>query len=47
VAELTNNNYSAGSHTIEFNANSLATGVYFYKLITPYFEKTRKMLLIK
>ena len=47
VAELANNNYSAGSHTIEFNANSLATGVYFYKLITPYFEKTRKMLLIK
>jgi len=47
VAELANNNYSAGSHAIEFNANLLATGVYFYKLTTPDFEKTRKMLLIK
>jgi uncharacterized repeat protein (TIGR02543 family) len=47
VAELANNNYPAGSHAIEFNANLLATGVYFYKLTTPDFEKTRKMLLIK
>ena len=47
VAELANNNYPAGSHAIEFNANLLATGVYFYKLTTPEFEKTRKMLLIK
>lgn len=47
VAELANNNYPAGNHAIEFNANLLATGVYFYKLTTPEFEKTRKMLLIK
>ena len=47
VIELANNNYQAGSHAIEFNANLLATGVYFYKLTTPDFEKTRKMLLIK
>ena len=47
VAELANNNYPAGSHAVEFNANLLASGVYFYKLITPDFEKTRKMLLIK
>ena len=47
VAQLANNNYPAGSHTVEFNAKLLATGVYFYKLTTPGFEKTRKMLLIK
>lgn len=42
-----NKEYNAGRHVIEFNAANLASGVYFYKLITSDFNSTRKMLLIK
>jgi len=37
----------AGLHTITFDASSLTSGVYFYKLETPQFNQTRKMLLTK
>ncbi len=47
VASLINNNLSAGTHTAKFNANNLSSGVYIYKLDTPEFTETRKMLLLK
>jgi hypothetical protein len=53
VAVLVNENQSAGDHSIVFNASqninnqSLASGVYYYKLQTSGFEQTRKMLLLK
>ena len=37
----------AGSYNIVFNASNLASGIYLYKLITPNFIETKKMLLIK
>ncbi len=47
VAELVNSNYRAGEYTYDFNAENLATGVYFYKLETPEFTSIRKMILVK
>jgi hypothetical protein len=47
VMELVNGQKSAGYHTATFNASALSSGVYLYKLTTPSFTQTKKMLLIK
>lgn len=47
VASLNKGVQDAGKHYVEFNGNSLSSGVYYYKLETPAFTDTRKMLLIK
>lgn len=47
VAILVNGNMEAGSHTVSFNAASLPSGVYFYRLDAGSFTATRKMLLLK
>lgn len=47
VMELVNEQRSAGYHTATFNASGLSSGVYLYKITTPSFTKTMKMLLIK
>ncbi|MFZ1320486.1 MAG: T9SS type A sorting domain-containing protein, partial [Ignavibacteria bacterium] len=47
VVELVNGNLNAGFHTINFNANGLTSGVYFYKLTSGNFTKVMKMSLIK
>lgn len=38
---------AAGNYTVEFNAGSLTSGVYFYRLKTDTFVSIRKMLLLK
>ena len=51
VKTLVNGFRSAGVHTVNFDASSakggLTSGLYFYKLETPEFSKTMKMLLAK
>jgi Secretion system C-terminal sorting domain len=47
VAFLLNEEKEAGNHSIEFNASSLASGTYFYKLQAGKNIETRKMLLLK
>ena len=47
VMELVNGQKSAGNHTATFDASRLSSGVYLYKLTTPSFTETKKMLLIK
>lgn len=47
VASLVNAKLGVGNYEYEFNASNLASGVYFYKLITNDFIQTKKMTLIK
>lgn len=36
-----------GTHTLEWNASDLPSGIYFYQLKTDHFIQTRKMILVK
>ena len=47
VMTLTDGFLNAGYHSVIFNANNLTSGVYIYKLQTPNFIQTKKMLLLK
>jgi len=47
VAELVNQMQQPGSYDVIFNASSLSSGVYFYKLEAGGFVQTKKMILIK
>ncbi len=50
VAELVNNQLSAGSHEAVFNSsdyNGLSSGVYYYRLQTENYSETRGMILVK
>ncbi len=47
ITKLLNENIHAGYHSIEFNAQDLNSGIYFYKLEVGDFIKTRKMMLLK
>lgn len=47
VSTLVNQPAQAGEHSINFDASSLPSGVYFYKLVTSTGSRTKKMTLIK
>ena len=47
VAVLGNEIQDAGRHSVAFDASSLSSGVYFYKLEANGFSHTRKMVLMK
>ena len=47
VATIVNTLQNAGYYEVNFNANHLSSGVYFYKLKTENFNSVHKMLLIK
>lgn len=47
VASLVSEKQNAGSYKVEFNAASLASGIYFYKLQAGSFTSIKKMTLIK
>jgi hypothetical protein len=44
---LAEGNKEAGVHTVDWNGNNVSSGVYFYRLTTPEFVQTKKMLLMK
>jgi photosystem II stability/assembly factor-like uncharacterized protein len=39
--------YAAGKHEVRFDAVSLASGTYFYRLTSPRFSSVKKMMLLK
>ena len=47
VAVIADNSFSAGRNTVTFNAASLSSGVYIYKIETSSFIQARKMILMK
>ena len=47
VATLINEEKSAGTYEVEFNATGLTSGIYFYQLKADSFVETKKMILMK
>ena len=47
VATLVNEIKAAGNYNLDFNASSLASGVYYYKLQAGDFVQNKKMILLK
>ncbi len=47
VETLVNEEHPAGNYEVDFNAEGLSSGLYFYKLQTDNFVGTKKMLLLK
>jgi hypothetical protein len=47
IAQLVNENKSAGSYTAGFNAAALPSGVYIYKITAGNYNAVRKMSLVK
>jgi hypothetical protein len=47
VATLVNEVKDPGSYSVNFNAEKLSSGVYFYKITAGKFSSVRKMILIK
>ena len=47
VATLVDGSEEPGVRSVQFNASSLASGLYFYRLDTGRFSSVRKLLLLK
>jgi glycerophosphoryl diester phosphodiesterase len=47
VSTLINQYQTAGDHSVSFNAGTLASGLYFYKLEAGSFQTIKKMILLK
>lgn len=47
VSELVNKKQTAGNYQIEFNGESLSSGIYFYRLTSGEFVETKRMILLK
>ncbi len=47
IKTIVNENKNVGFYEIDFDANNLNSGIYFYKLTTNNFSEMKKMILIK
>jgi len=47
VTTLVNTYQKAGKYTVVFNAKNLASGLYVYRIETPNFTSSQKLILMK
>ena len=47
ISMLISDNIDAGYHTVVWDANTYASGVYFVKMIAGEYFKTQKLMLVK
>ena len=47
VAVLVNEEKPSGIYNVEFKADNLPSGVYFYRLTAEGYSQTRKLILLK
>ena len=47
ILKLVDEFKDVGNYQVEFNARDLPNGVYFYKITSGRYSKTRKMVLLK
>ena len=47
IATLVNEVHQAGNYKVTFDATNLPAGIYFYRLQSGGFVKTKKMILLK
>jgi hypothetical protein len=47
IQELVNSSMNAGSYDLRWNAGHLSSGMYLYRIETPEFTATNKLLLLK
>lgn len=47
VAQLLNEEFEAGTYNVNFNAQNLSSGIYFYTINAENFSSTKKMILMK
>jgi hypothetical protein len=47
IEALLNQHMKAGHHDVEFNAQNLSSGIYFYKIEAGEFQDVKKMILLK
>lgn len=47
VATLVNEVKNAGNYEVNFEANNLSSGIYFYTIKASNFIKTKKMILLR
>jgi len=47
VTQLVNEEQEAGKYSVEFDATTLPSGIYFYRIQTGSFIQTKKMILLK
>ncbi len=47
VETLVNGQFNPGTYEVSFDASHLASGIYFYRLVTQSFSDTKKMILTK
>ena len=47
VETLVSGKLVSGSHSVEWDASNVSSGVYIYKLTTPFGQQTKKLILLK